>query len=77
MSDKKGASKFTTAADNFFGEVATQLEETVSLKDIQGIQKATAVAELVYKVNQSLKLMKEERKPVENGKAKNEGQVAV
>ncbi len=60
--EKKGANKFTSAADKFFGEVAEQLEESVSLKDIQGIQRATAVADLIYKVNQSLKLMKEEKK---------------
>lgn len=68
MSEKKGANKFTAAADKFFGEVADQLEETVNLKEIPGIQRATLLAELVYKINQSLKIMKDEQKvKKENG----------
>lgn len=75
--EKKGSNKFTTAADKFFGEVASQLEEAVSIKDIQGIQRATAISELIYKINQSIKLMQAEKKVLDNGKPKPTESVAV
>ena len=65
MSEKKGAIKFALSADKFFEEVATKLEETVVLNDIKGIERATAIAELIYKINQSLKLMNIEPKEKE------------
>lgn len=70
---KKGATSFTEAADSFFGEVGEQLKESVSLKDVNGIERATAIAELVYKVNQSLKLMKEEKEKKPNAKEEAKG----
>jgi hypothetical protein len=72
VKEKDGAKKFTEAADKFFGEVSDQLDEIVTLKDIPGIQRATAIAELIYKVNQSLKLMKEEKKPSKSDNAQND-----
>lgn len=75
--EKNGGKKFTEAADNFFGEVAEQLKEMVSLKDIKSVERATAIAELIYKVNQSLKLMKEEKKETNNPKDKKDESIAV
>lgn len=75
--EKDGANKFTAAADKFFGEISEQLEESVNLKDIKGIERATAIAELVYKVNQSLKLMKEEKKSTKPEDFKNNGKSVV